>query len=209
MSFFWSLAFVGVIIISFIVSVIRAYCPNECSNHGICGDYDKCYCNRGIDGQYAWTGADCSLRMCPKYVIMIWLPFHWNCVMFSAPFVNFVSYHVSPRAKAWIGPAAGANDIHPVAECSNMGSCDRYSGLCSCFDGFEGFACDRMECPNMCSYHGVSILYICLSYCVVFGGGLLTPPMKYVLCCYSLLSIYGFESRGIYRCAILRDNWQS
>lgn len=32
-----------------------------------------------------------------------------------------------------------------------MGTCDRVSGECSCVDGFEGSACDRMSCPGSTS----------------------------------------------------------
>lgn len=34
-----------------------------------------------------------------------------------------------------------------------MGTCDRVTGQCSCVDGFEGAACDRMSCPGA----GVSV----------------------------------------------------
>merc|ERR1712146_647892 len=41
-------------------------------------------------------------------------------------------------------------------ECSNKGTCDRKTGLCECFDGFEGRACHRMVCPGGfdCNGHG-------------------------------------------------------
>jgi len=37
--------------------------------------------------------------------------------------------------------------------CSNSGLCDYRTGVCKCFDGFEGFACERATC-NSCSGHG-------------------------------------------------------
>ena len=40
-------------------------------------------------------------------------------------------------------------------ECSDAGMCDRSSGECQCFDGYEGSACQRTSCPNECSGHGV------------------------------------------------------
>lgn len=43
-------------------------------------------------------------------------------------------------------------------ECSNKGICDRSSGLCECFDGYDGVACQRASCPGYpasCSGHGV------------------------------------------------------
>lgn len=37
-------------------------------------------------------------------------------------------------------------------ECSNRGLCDRKSGLCTCFNGYEGTACERSTCN--CNGHG-------------------------------------------------------
>lgn len=44
---------------------------------------------------------------------------------------------------------------HFSAECSAVGTCDRSSGTCNCFAGYEGNACQRTTCPNECSGHGV------------------------------------------------------
>ena len=67
------------------------------------------------------------------------------------------SQRACPRDRAWVGDVVGANDLHPVAECSNKGLCDRRFGLCSCFAGYDGVACQRMRCPNDCSGHGVCV----------------------------------------------------
>ncbi|RYH26016.1 hypothetical protein EON65_14955 [archaeon] len=49
------------------------------------------------------------------------------------------------------------NSAHDYAECSNAGICNRNSGMCECYYGFEGAACQRMTCPGNppCSGHGV------------------------------------------------------
>lgn len=52
---------------------------------------------------------------------------------------------------------------HRYAECSNAGKCNRNSGECECFDGYEGSACQRRQCPSKvngatCSGHGICMI---------------------------------------------------
>lgn len=50
------------------------------------------------------------------------------------------------------------NSAHYYMECSNKGTCDRATGECQCYDGYDGVACQRASCPgypNSCSGHGV------------------------------------------------------
>jgi len=56
---------------------------------------------------------------------------------------------------AWAGDIVGTNDAHPRMECSNKGICDRGSGECKCFEGYDGMACERTLCPNECSNRGI------------------------------------------------------
>jgi len=53
----------------------------------------------------------------------------------------------------WIG--SNDNTLHQARECSHRGTCDSATGKCKCFVGFGGEACQRTECPNSCSGHGV------------------------------------------------------
>jgi hypothetical protein len=50
------------------------------------------------------------------------------------------------------------NTAHEYRECSNKGVCDRQTGTCACFEGYDGSACQRASCPSnadgMCSGHG-------------------------------------------------------
>jgi len=50
------------------------------------------------------------------------------------------------------------NTAHEYRECSNKGVCDRTTGNCVCFEGYEGSACQRASCPSnangVCSGHG-------------------------------------------------------
>lgn len=61
--------------------------------------------------------------------------------------------------ESWPGVAnAKYDEAHFYMECSNKGMCDRSSGVCKCFEGYEGKACTRAKCPGedaACSGHGV------------------------------------------------------
>ena len=118
------------------VACANAYCPNACSGHGECQpepkDSCKCHTRRESYDEYgtsvadmdAWTGADCSLRTCPK-------------------------------GKAWAAAPQNDDDHEQMVECSGKGTCDRKTGECECFDGFNGEACRRTACPNECNGHGI------------------------------------------------------
>ena len=103
-----------------LAAAAHAYCPNGCSGHGSCGADDRCTCHLRPNNDTAWQAADCSERTCPK-------------------------------ATSWVKfPVAGHNDVHGMSECSNQGACDRKSGECDCFDGYEGIACERTNlCRNL------------------------------------------------------------
>jgi hypothetical protein len=50
------------------------------------------------------------------------------------------------------------NSAHEYRECSNKGMCDRSTGTCACFEGYDGSSCQRASCPSsgegVCSGHG-------------------------------------------------------
>jgi len=109
----------------------------DCSGHGTC-DYCKqtCECFEGWGSTTldihppggSRINFDCSTRTCPVGSSWADLPI------------------------SQLGNAA-----HMVEECSNNGLCDRSSGGCTCFSGWEGDSCHRRSCPggNDCSGHGV------------------------------------------------------
>lgn len=72
------------------------------------------------------------------------------------------SLRTCPRSLAWADVATADETAHGLAECSNRGTCDRTTGRCACDEGFEGAACERLECQGVddagfalaCSGHG-------------------------------------------------------
>jgi len=65
------------------------------------------------------------------------------------------SLRTCPKDFSWVGSVVNANDLHPWQECSNRGLCDRKTGSCQCFAGYDGVACQRTLCPNDCSGRGI------------------------------------------------------
>lgn len=64
------------------------------------------------------------------------------------------SQRVCPFELAWVDSPSQDGTFHKYAECSNRGICNRDTGDCECFPGYEGKACARTTCPNGCSGHG-------------------------------------------------------
>merc|ERR1711981_42592 len=64
------------------------------------------------------------------------------------------SSQVCPFGISWVGTPGASNAAHAYAECSDKGTCDRKSGECQCFEGYEGEGCERSSCPDDCSGHG-------------------------------------------------------
>lgn len=102
-------------------------CPNDCSSHGSCNLLDcTCQCVNG------WgSTSDVSFYKAP------------DC-----------STRVCPYGKSWADRPISSDTAHNLAECSDMGLCDRTLGKCKCFKGFEGDSCQRNECHNKCSGNG-------------------------------------------------------
>lgn len=85
------------------------------------------------------------------------------------------SKRICPADLAWTDVPTAATTAHATAECSNAGICNRNTGKCECFDGFEGDACQRMSCPNDCSGHGKCVsLSVMASEANAFPTGIST-----------------------------------
>jgi len=159
--------------------VASASCPNDCSGNGECNIYSACECYRN------WMGADCSERVCYFGVAFVDTPQGdlnsdgfvsdltyksrkandqssggWEIYPYYAGWgsVNYQWFgHASATALSSsvtvIGNSKG--EAHFYKECSAKGDCDRSSGLCTCYGGYEGAGCTRVSCQNDCSGHGL------------------------------------------------------
>ena len=74
-----------------------------------------------------------------------------------------------PYELAWVDTPNKNGKNHNYAECANKGICNRESGECECFSGYEGKACGRSTCPNNCSGHGTCEYMSELKYGIVYN----------------------------------------
>jgi len=144
-----------------------AACPNDCAGHGVCGDATQCECYRN------WFGADCSERICTYSLAFVDTPIgdlngdgmHGPARYFD-PRQNNQVYGIdwvsggTSELYAWQYGYARSDrttehdEAHFYRECANKGTCDRTTGLCNCFPGYNGEGCTRTACPLDCSGHG-------------------------------------------------------
>jgi hypothetical protein len=103
----------------------------SCNLHGTCDYcYNTCTCDLGYGNPSTEVFEHGSVRI--------------DCAERTCPSGSSIRDLPTTSTKA-----------HAKAECSNNGICDRSVGFCTCYDGWEGLACDRMVCPNRCSGHGI------------------------------------------------------
>lgn len=106
------------------ITLIYAGCDNGCSGHGECN----------------LLTSECKC--------------HDNWGLGLNHLSSDCSERICPFDIAWVDGANSLGFRHNHAECSNKGLCNRETGECECFPGFEGDACQRTTCPNDCSGHG-------------------------------------------------------
>ncbi|KDO30749.1 hypothetical protein SPRG_04650 [Saprolegnia parasitica CBS 223.65] len=133
-------------------SMASAECPGGCSGNGVCGPRDMCTCFKNF------MGNDCALRICPFGFAHVDTPkgdINMDRVMNSGGTILLNSQMYPGGTYEWTKPTAVADEAHFYMECSNEGICDRATGLCVCYPGYEGSACQRAKCPNACNNRGV------------------------------------------------------
>ena len=122
---------------------------NNCNGHGTCNHAKgvcECYPSWGSDDEVInillnrRPSPDCSKRVCP-----IGKSWSNRIIIKSNNSSTIASQDVEEKV-----------ELHGIlSECSNSGYCDRDHGLCRCYDGFRGTACEyRNLCINDCSGHG-------------------------------------------------------
>jgi len=138
-------------------AVAQAACPGGCSGHGSCGAADVCQCHQ------SWGGGDCSLRQCaygPSWTATSSDTLNDDRVADEIISMTPGGFFMTdsdgnfqfPETIAALHPKTPAT--HAYVECSGRGTCDYSTGLCRCFEGYEGRGCRRTSCPNDCSGHG-------------------------------------------------------
>jgi len=150
-----------------ILGFANAACPNNCAGHGTCGDATQCDCYRN------WFGADCSARICTFSAAFVDTPVgdlngdgvhgparyfdpRLNTKVYGIDYVGggqseMYSHNYGYARKDRI---TSHDEAHFYRECANKGTCDRTTGQCQCFPGYEGEGCQRTVCPNNCNGHG-------------------------------------------------------
>ena len=151
------------LLVSCLIAYAIAECPSGCSGHGTCGAYDACTCFRN------WMSNDCSERICPFGSAHVDTPLgdlDSSSGRLTGPntkvAVNSDMYpQGTPEQFPSMQDSAGntlSNSAHYYRECSNKGICDRSTGQCECFEGYDGSSCQRASCPTssdgVCSGHG-------------------------------------------------------
>jgi len=143
-----------------------ATCPNDCSNNGHCNHFSACECHRN------WMGNDCSMRVCYFDRAFVDTPagdLNSNGILDALNTVKTMSHNV-PNSEQFpssygLGQdfstdiiIADWSEAHFHAECSGKGICERETGQCACFEGYEGEGCTRVACASStdksCSGHG-------------------------------------------------------
>lgn len=102
------------------------------------------------DGVVSISSSSAAVDVAMTYSKVQWSSFKqaegWPTVAGAAQYVDATTKRSIDSSKIVGGGwAAGADEAHFYAECSGKGFCSRDTGLCSCYDGYTGAACQRSK----------------------------------------------------------------
>jgi hypothetical protein len=141
----------ALLLVALLSAPTTAECPNGCSGNGACMAKDMCNCYKNYEGN------DCLDRTCQFGYAHADTPkgdINMDQKRDTENWILKDSQQHPAGTYEYFSPDAAPDEAHFYMECSNKGLCDRSLGTCTCFDGYEGVACQRAACPNMCSGHG-------------------------------------------------------
>jgi len=148
---------VAVAVFAGVIALAAASCPNSCSGHGRCGEWDECTCF------YRWTGPDCSQRLCKEG--LAWVDGSQADAHSWAECSNKgICNRDSGECECYpeYEGAACERSVCPN-DCSGHGTCEfiqefsdmtgnewEYSKIqgCRCDGGFYGTDCSKRLCPR-------------------------------------------------------------
>lgn len=145
-------------ILALLPCAVWAACPNMCSGNGRCSNNEM---------QFSATSATSQINEVPSAL----KPLGWStvikkkdsCTCFTRVEDGKTVYAYTgadcslltcPYGNSWDGQPYENDNHNQMMECSGRGICDRKTGECDCFAGYEGKGCRRSTCPNDCSFHG-------------------------------------------------------
>lgn len=72
------------------------------------------------------------------------------CVCMKNHYGSACQYKHCPFGASWFAdPVSNNTRATPYAQCSDMGYCNPFTGLCECRDYYAGRACERLSCPTL------------------------------------------------------------
>ena len=160
-----ALSFVALAVVA---NVASAACPGLCSGNGYCGPDEVCTCfpGWGMDGEFPYSSRAWSF-LCLLTITNSLLPLLPPLTTGQAG--GDCSSRFCPYELAWVDSPDANGRHHKYVECAGKGTCNRSTGECGCFPGYEGKACARQSCPNECSGHGTCEFMKDLTYGIVYN----------------------------------------
>ena len=91
----------------------------------------------------SWSNAYSATQLSAFDVSEYWPTLQGYVSSANSPYYKADGTGLNPALVQGGGWAAAGDEAHFYAECSGKGACDRKSGACYCYAGFDGAACQR------------------------------------------------------------------